>query len=719
MNQSVSQSAEGVLGALKRTEIPFSAALFNILHESVTAIESILFTDKHAGPPLPKKDFFELIKKLGDIENTSLPISSEHINHQHDDQQDSLKINRAFANPPLSTPENHENQENNHLNHTPQTSDNVRVSTQKLDDILLKADEFISLKLTGHQQLIELRQINKMLDSGKTQWLASKTQWRILQKTLAPNSVPASAQFASKTDNTAKEKTDQFLMWNEEHNKTLDRELKATLKTMEQNQRVLTRMVDDLLDSIKQLIMLPCHTFFSGYPRMVREIAREQEKSVELKIFGEEIEIDRRILDEMQAPITHLLRNAIDHGIESPAERVRLAKPAQGTIDFSVAQIDGDKIEMTITDDGRGIDINQVKASAIKTAILSQDEAGELDDQNALRLILQSGITTSPLITELSGRGLGMAIVWEQVEKLGGNLRIDSTPQQGTTIRIKLPISVATCRGIIVEICKQMFVIPNTKMVGVLKTRRDTIKMVENRATLTYQEKPLSLVSLEQILGLSKPQNQTEQQDWIKVVILGSRDQQIGFLVDEIFGEQEILIKGMGKQLQRVRNLAGTTILGTGRIVPILDVADLIDAASTTTPDLDPNMADNADLAKTPRSILVVEDSITSRMLLKNILQAQGYLVRTAVDGLDGLTMLKTAPVDLVVCDIEMPRMDGFELTEKIRADSAFSDLPLVLVTSLGSRENRERGIDVGANAYIVKSDFDQTNLLEVIERLI
>jgi two-component system chemotaxis sensor kinase CheA len=438
-----------------------------------------------------------------------------------------------------------------------------------------------------------------------------------------------------------------------------------------------------------------------------------------LILQGIHVEIDKRILEEMKDPLIHLLRNCVDHGIEKPEEREVRNKPRCGKITIAISRVSGNKVEILITDDGAGIEIAKVKEAAVKRGIVSQKEVEHLDEQEALLFIFQSEISTSPIITSISGRGMGLAIVREKVEKLGGHISVEAKPQIGSSFRILLPVLLATFRGIHIKTADQVFVIPTANVERVLRLKPEAIKTVENKETISLNGRVVSLVRLNEVLALPRQERIGEEAGFIKVLVLSAAEKRIAFVVDEVLDEQEVLVKNLGKQLARVRNVACATVLGTGKVVPILHVPDLIKSAvrmpgtgmrTVITPDQDKTKS---------KSILVVEDSITSRMLLKNILESAGYQIKTAVDGVDALMVLKTEIFDLVVADVEMPRMNGFDLITKIRGDKKIAQLPVVLVTALESREDRERGVEVGANAYIVKSSFDQSDLLEVIQRLI
>jgi two-component system chemotaxis sensor kinase CheA len=357
-----------------------------------------------------------------------------------------------------------------------------------------------------------------------------------------------------------------------------------------------------------------------------------------------------------------------------------------------------------------------VKASAVRLGALSRAEADGMIDRDALDLIFRSEVTTSRLVDDISGRGLGLAIALEKVKKLGGTLSVQSAPRAGTTFRILVPVSLASFRGVIARVADHLFVIPTSAVHRVLRIEAKDLRTVGNREFLHTGETAVPLCSLQTVLGIEGLRESDGAP--VPAVILGAGGMTAAFGVDEIIGEQEILAKNLGRQLAHIRNVSGASILGSGRVVLILNVASLL-AAACNAPARPPRVAvEEMSIGTEKQSILVVEDSITSRMLLKNILESAGFRVKTTVDGLEAFTELKAGAFDLVVSDIDMPRMNGIELTARIRGDPAVADTPVVLVTALDSREDRERGIEAGANAYIVKSSFDQGDLLDIVRRL-
>ena len=643
---------ENIFASLKRKEIASSPQIFDMLHFAADYISGLIAREDEINIS-EKTRIKEIINDLECILK-DVPIQQRE-----------------------KSPVEEEPEKTDVFRSSPQV-ETVRISTEKLDSLLFQAEEMLSVKLSAGQHAAMLRE--------------SAASFSVLKKEL--------------------EKTDIAM---HDSIKSLETRLTMLARAAEYDNRHFGGMVDNLLGDMKNVLMLPFSSVSEGFPKLVRDLSHDRGKEVKILIEGEDIEIDRRILEDLKDPLIHILRNCIDHGIEKPGERSLKEKPPCGTIRLALKSIDGSKIEITISDDGAGIDASSIKSAAITRGFITPEKAGQLTEQEALSLIFRSGISTSPIITEVSGRGLGLAIVHEKVEKLNGIVSFQTQAGAGTTFRIIVPLTLATFRGLLVRVNDRVFVLPVTNVERAARVRNDHIKTVENRETITFNSEVISLARLGNVLELPG-KNKINPEQTTQIVILGSSGKHIAFIVDEILHEQEVLVKSLGRQLSRVRNISGATVLGNGKVVPILNVHDLLKSAIKGADTAAPVFTEE----KSKRSsVLVAEDSITSRTLLKNILETAGYYVRTAVDGVDAFTLLKNKDFDLVVSDVDMPGMNGFELTAKIRSDKKISELPVVLVTALESREHKERGIAVGANAYIVKSNFDQSNLLEVIRRLV
>ncbi len=723
--ETVCQTLEDVLSKLKRQQLELYPELFDTLHETVDILKAIIDSNK-------VQDISKIMHQLGRLaegdlkkdipedksENRALPknkkapdsksveqVQIEKTDNQEVSEKPKPKTEKSKS--PAAGPKIAEKEE-------ALISETVRIATDKLDSLLLQAEEMLGAKLAVNQYLSDFDIIFKKFDLWEKEWEKYSLEISMIRRFLENGE---NGNGFKKKSTEFNRLFDFFHMYQDQM-KSLENTLDPIKQMAENNSRIIGGMVDNLLEEMKEVLTHPFSTLFKILPKIVRDLSRDQGKEIELVIRGSTIEVDRRILEEMKTPFIHLLRNCIDHGIEKPDERVKKNKSRDGTISISVSQISGNKVEILMKDDGGGIDAEKVKKTAVKKGIISEVEAAKYTEQEALSLIFQSEVSTSPIITDISGRGLGLAIVREKVEKLGGLISLTTQVNQGTTFRIVLPVTMATFRGILVRVTNQVFVVPTANVERVTRIKPNEIKTVKQRETISLNGKVVPLVYLCDVLELSSKENEDESSSFKQIIVLNVSEKRIAFVVDDILNEQEVLVKNLTKQLSRVRNIAGATVLGTGKVVAILNVFDLVKSALKvkTGPKTEEKSKEETLMEK---SILIAEDSITSRTLLKNILESAGYRVKATVDGIDAFTALKMDEYDLVVSDVEMPRMNGFDLVSKIRNDKKTADLPVVLVTGLESREHRERGIEVGANAYIVKRSFDQSNLLEVIQKLV
>ena len=583
----------------------------------------------------------------------------------------------------------------------PSAQETVRIATVKLGNLLTQSEELLALKFNAAHVLGELESLSRELSLRKKEAIKAGQTLRAWQRGAArrqggqPGLLPRLARMLDQ----------QELYLN-----SMEAGLTRLLQQAEQDRRAMSTMVDTLLEDVKQALMLPCSALLDLAPKLVRDLAQQAGKQVELRLEGASIELDRRILEQLKDPLIHLLRNAVDHGIEGPPQRQQRGKTLVGSIVISVTPHAGNKVELRISDDGGGLQLERVRQAAQRLGLLN---SAEPDAAELQQLIFSSGLSTSPILTDLSGRGLGLAIVREKVEKLGGRIQVSSVAQQGTQFQILVPTTLATFRGLLLGVGPHTFIVPAAQVQQVLRLSPAQIHSVENRDSIEVAGRALAQVSLAAVLGLPPAPGAP----LVLAVVLVHGGKRIAFAVDAIIADQEVLVKALSPPLLRVRHIAGATLLEGGRVVPILQVADLMQsaiqlgsAASRQQP---------AAVAQQVKSLLVAEDSVTSRALLQNILETAGFRVSTAVDGLDALSRLRADSFDLLVSDVEMPHLDGFALTGKIRQDPQLRELPVVLVTALDSLADRERGVDCGANAYIVKSGFDQGNLLDVIRSLL
>ncbi|MDE1146517.1 MAG: response regulator [Azospirillaceae bacterium] len=569
----------------------------------------------------------------------------------------------------------------------------LRIATSKVDALLRHAEELVSARLAAGRQVSDL--------SGLASEMAERVRSheRGRRRLEGLDDTPAGRVLKQQGDT---------LRW-------LSGRLTQLANSGRQDLRILGKMLDGLLDEAKQVLMVPVSALLDPMAPLVRDLARAEGKDVDLIIRGGDLEIDRRIQEEMKDALLHLVRNAIAHGIEMPGAREAQGKPARGTLAITVAQTEAGRAEIAISDDGAGFDVAGLRTAATEQGLMSAADAAALDDDAARALAFRSGLSTSSLLTDVSGRGLGLPIVQEKVERLGGQMAVESTVGLGTVFRIRLPVTLASFRGVLVEVERACFILPTGGVERVARVPVGAIATVENRETVRLDGRTLGLVRLADVLGLPPGRSSQTPPTHHTVAVLSRGGQAIAFIVDRVRDEQEVLMKSLGPQLARAPYVTGASVLATGEVALILNVPDLLAGAAHA-----PNSARTMVAVSRKKSILIAEDSITARTLFKNLLEAAGYQVRTAVDGMDAWTALTSdATFDLLVSDVEMPRMGGFELTGRVRGNPKLADLPVVLITSLGSREDKERGIDAGANAYLVKDSFDQGNLLQIVGHLV
>ncbi|MEJ2211811.1 MAG: response regulator, partial [Anaerolineae bacterium] len=475
--------------------------------------------------------------------------------------------------------------------------------------------------------------------------------------------------------------------------------------------------IDELEEEIKRIRMLPLSTITTSFGRMVRDLARAAGKEAFLQIEGGETELDRQVLEQIKDPLIHMLRNAIDHGIETPEKREAAGKPRAGRVILRAGQ-QGPRVLVQVEDDGAGLDLPALRQALLRRG---HPQAETLSEAELRELILTARVSTSPIITDISGRGIGLSVVRRNVEALQGRVEVQHQSGQGTTFTLTLPLTLTSTRGLLLRTAGQTFALPLNTVEYLLAVAPEDIFPMEGQQAIRYGDRPVALVRLDDVLEL--PHSPVPRPDRRLPVVVVSAERTVAFAVDELCGEQEMVIKGLGPQLRRVVGLTGATILGSGEVVLILSAIDLVKLAlrSKQQPVFEPEGgAAGEDAPPLRRRILVVDDSITTRTLEKNILEAAGYDVALATDGREALSLIASQGLpDIVVSDILMPHMNGFELTERLKGDDRTASLPVILVSSLASPADKVRGIEAGADAYIVKGQFDQTNLLETVEQLI
>ncbi|OFW10723.1 MAG: hypothetical protein A3H96_22510 [Acidobacteria bacterium RIFCSPLOWO2_02_FULL_67_36] len=573
----------------------------------------------------------------------------------------------------------------------PEVRRSVRVLVEKIDGLANLAAEMVIQNLQASERAGELRHQESLLRQLK-------------------NRLQVIRQGLPSGGNGVGSRLDEYVDLVE----GAGRRMRQFVEEFSGDQVRMNLVTEELRQTVIGLTMLPLSTVFDAFPRAVRDLARDFGKEVEFTVRGRETELDKKIIEQINEPLVHLVRNAIDHGIESPADRVRQGKPRQGQLLLSAEQ-QGNRILITIQDDGRGIDPATLRAAALTRRLVSEEELERWSEEDVLGLIFHPGFSTSRTVTDVSGRGVGMDVVKQTVERLHGAIRIHSQPGRGADVVLDLPLSLALIRALLVEGGGELFALPTTAVERIVYVEPQQIRMLQEGEALEVSGETVPLVSLDRLFQLPPPAGPLLRRP---VLVARAFDHRFGIMVDAVHHEQELVFRELRGRLRDHRSFSGATVLGDGRIVLILEVHEIFQLA-VRTPAIRASAVRAVAREIQPGLILVVEDSFITGELERNILIAAGYRAELAHDGVHGLEVLRQKKCDLVIADVDMPRMDGFELTSRMRADDRLRDIPVIIVTARESPEDRRRGIEVGADAYVTKSEFNQRQLLETIQRLI
>lgn len=574
--------------------------------------------------------------------------------------------------------------------------DSVRVPTEKVDRFLNIAVELVITRNRIDSFLEKMEEVVEIQRSEQSGLLS-------LAQDLAPSDILSGAESTIKPLIQQEAQTLELLeQFTEDFHESLE---------------ALSHLVDETQELVMDIRMLPVSLLFHPFSRSARDLARERNKSVELFFEGEETRIDKRAIDELSDPLLHLLRNAIDHGMEPSEERIAVGKPETGKIVFRAFQ-DVDKIIIEVVDDGPGIDKDRITQIALEKGLLTMEESRHLLDAEVFDLLFVPGFSSAEMVTELSGRGIGMDVVKTNVEKLNGSVEITCTQGQGTSVRITLPLTLATTQAFLVRCSGHILAIPVFSAVQVLRVLPETIQAIKGREAIYWQGEIIPCARLDATLGFleeatSQPDGKTP------LLLLKHGGKKIAFQVDDVIGVEELVMRSLGSHIRRLPAFSGSSILGTGEISLIVDVPRLFTAAQIKAGNIFLERGLHGTPSDERKRILLVEDQITTRLLEKSILEAAGFRVVTADDGVMALEKLEDAPFDLVITDVQMPRMDGFSLTARLKGDERFSHIPIIIVTSLEREEERKQGLDAGADAFLLKKSFNQESLIQTIRTLI
>lgn len=584
--------------------------------------------------------------------------------------------------------------------------ESIRVPVSKLDRLMAEVSELLVARMQSEERQQEVEDLRRVHGRWRREWQGVRGAYIRLARRLQSDQDDLRDDLATLF---------KFLETNQRRLQETNQGLTQLVQALRQDNLRLTTLADQLQDDIGGMRMVAFDTLLGGFQRIVRDLARDTGKQVHLDVSGAAVEIDKTVLDVLRDPLMHLLRNAVDHGIEAPDERERQGKPRGGRVLIDVEQR-GSEILVRVGDDGRGIDPALVRQAAVRQHLLSRQEADLISDDEARSLIFHPGLTTAAEVTAISGRGIGMDVVRDRVESLRGRLSVQSALGSGTTISLSMPVSMTRIRCVLLRAGDETYAIPSTVISRMVTLPRAEVFTAESREMVVIDGQPMALARLADVLSLPVAARAGDG-ELVMALVLRAADRTVAFEVDDLVSERELVLKPLGPEIARARFVSGAALLGTGAVIVVLDANDLVRVATGTaiTRRWLPDEAPPAALAERRLRVLVVDDSITTRTLEKNILETAGFDVTVAIDGVEGWLRLNEGDYDVVISDVEMPNMNGLDLTRQIRSSSHTRDIPIILLTSLARPEQQQAGLQAGADAYLIKSQFDQGELLRMI----
>lgn len=732
----LTHNMEDVLNRARKGEIKITPDIMDVVLRSIDLMKTLLVTIRDTGSDTnngKENEIEEAVKQLQAITSQNLESAKEGTTEapqkeNKEEAKEENKENKAKA-PTAENP----------------TSDNPLADEPDLDYANMSAEEV--------EAEIE-RLLNKRQEADKERRAQKKQEAKPKQEvTPTKETLKTETQKAPKTETKAKADTE---------------ENKAPSIGVEQTVRVDVRRLDHLMNLIGELVlgknrliriysdveerydgekfleelnqvvssisavttdlqlavmktrMQPVGKVFNKFPRMVRDLSRELGKSIKLIIEGEETELDKSIVEEIGDPLIHIIRNSCDHGIEPLEERRRLNKPETGKVQLS-AYNEGNHIVIKISDDGKGLDPVMLKEKAIEKGVISERDAEGMSDREAFNLIFKPGFSTAKVVSNVSGRGVGMDVVKTNIEKLNGIIEIDSEVGVGTTQKLKIPLTLAIIQALLVGVQEEYYAIPLSSVLETVRISQDEIYTVDGKSVLRLRDEVLSLVRLSDIFKVDAI---LESNSDVYVVIIGLADQKIGVIVDYLIGQEEVVIKSLGYYLKNTRGIAGATVRGDGKITLIVDVGAMMDMAKSIKVNIT-TLMNESESTKSKNSpsdyiVLAIDDSSTDRAIIRKCLKPLGITLLEATNGLEGLEMLKNGDKipDAILVDIEMPKMDGYTFASEVRKYNKFKNLPLIAVTSRVTKTDRMRGVESGMTEYITKP-YSGEYLTTVVKRSI
>ncbi len=587
----------------------------------------------------------------------------------------------------------------------------VRIPAERLDALLAHSGELMVARRRAEMRSEDAERLHESVKHWRAEWRGLE---RAVERLLSDGNGPSEHAASPTAAGRPARATPRVLASTRraiEDLRRFDRELQRFVGTLGSDHQALGRMAGLLDGDVRRARLLPFAEACVGLERVVRDLAATSGKEIDLVVEGADIELDRSILEGLKDPLLHLVRNSVDHGIESASARLAAGKPARGRIGVA-AMLRGSRIEVTVADDGAGLDI-----PAIRERTRQKHLPEPADERECAQNIFLAGFSTSPIVTEISGRGVGLDAVKNKVESMRGAVELDFEAGRGVRMTLSLPLTLTTIRALLAECGGQIFAFDNMAVEKLLRIGAGELRSIDGRDVLTNGGGPTPVVALAELLQLRADTPSTAAGDRQPAMLLAAGGHRVVIRVDNLLAEQEVVVRGLGRRLVGLKAISGAAILPTGRLTLILNAADVVRMAVRHLPAGSQTAAEPLKPAQ-PR-LLVADDSITTRMLEKSILESAGYAVLVAADGLEAWRLLQEHGADLVVSDVQMPDMDGFALTKTIRGSQRFRTLPVILVTGRESEADKIRGLEAGADAYLLKSAFDQTILLETIRQIL
>lgn len=724
---TLTHNMEDVLNKARRGELIITSNIMDVVLESIDLMKNILVLIRDTGSDKNGVEIDSVVKKLQNIskgednqKEESSTIESSTI------EEKKVEEVKEVSNETNSNVEEKkvENKEEDNLDYSALSAEEI---DKEIDRLLKQRQEEDRAKRAA-----KLKNNDENKDTSKPAQQTSNTQQVSNTKQINQNTKKADNAVSTSIEQTVRVDVkrldhlmnligelvlgkNRLISIYDEVEERYDGE--QFLEELNQVVSSISIVTTDVQLAVMKTRMLPVSKVFNKFPRMVRDLARDMGKNIELVISGEETELDKSIVEEIGDPLVHIIRNSCDHGIESIEERVKKGKSKVGKIELK-AYNEGNHIVVEIADDGKGLNPNFLKQRALEKGTISEREADTMTDKDAFGLIFKAGFSTAQAVTSVSGRGVGMDVVKTNIEKLNGMIDVESEIDKGTTLKLRIPLTLAIIQALIVSVQEEYYAIPLGSVLETVRINQNEIYMVEGRSVLRLRDEILTLVRLVDIFNVD---TLLKNSDELYVVVIGLAANKIGVIVDYLVGQEEVVIKSLGYYLKGTEGIAGATVRGDGKITLIVDVASMMQMAKRVKGSVSSLQEDDINKEKTQPSdyiVLAVDDSHTDRAIIKQYLKPLGITILEATNGIDALEIIKNGDkhIDAVLIDIEMPRMDGYSLATEIRKYNKFKQLPLIAVTSRSSKTDRMRGVESGMTEYITKP-YSADYLINVVKR--